>query len=252
MPSPMLVSGSANRGLAEGIASRLGVALSPAAVERFPDGEVHVALKEDPRGRHVVLMQPTSPPPNEHLIELLALADAARRAGASRITGVVPYFGYARQDRRDGVEAVMARLVADLIAAAGITDLISVDVHTQAIEGFFTLPVRRLTAVPLLADAIAQSLPGDAVIVAPDLGAAKLADVYASLLGLPVAIVHKVRTGPEAVAAVRITGDVHGRTPVVVDDMISTGGTIVSAVHAVEAQGARSGAIVAATHGLFA
>ncbi|MGE0059599.1 MAG: ribose-phosphate diphosphokinase, partial [Dehalococcoidia bacterium] len=112
--------------------------------------------------------------------------------------------------------------------------------------------VRRLTAVPLLADAIAQGLPGDGVIVAPDLGAAKLADAYASLLGLPVAIVHKVRTGPEAVAAVRITGDVHGRTPVVVDDMISTGGTIVAAVHAVEAQGARSGAIVAATHGLFA
>ncbi len=208
--------------------------------------------RQESDGRRVILIQPTSPPPDGHLMELLALSDASRRAGASRVTAVVPYFGYARQDRRTGFEAVTARLVADLMAAAGIQDLVTIDVHTQAIEGFFTLPVQRLSAVTLLAAAIAESLPEDGIIVAPDLGAAKLADAYASLLGLPVAIVHKIRTGPEAVAAVRITGDVRARTPIVVDDMISTGGTVVAAVNAVEAQGARSGAIVAASHGLFA
>jgi ribose-phosphate pyrophosphokinase len=248
----MLVCGGASPELADGIADRMGLALSQAVVERFPDGEVHVALGEDPRGRHVVLIQSTSPPPDQHLMALLALSDAARRAGAAKVTAVVPYFGYARQDHRAGFEAVTARLVADLMAAAGIGALISVDVHTQAIEGFFTLPVRRLSAVPLLAEAIADDLPDDSVIVAPDLGAAKLADAYASRLGLPVAIVHKLRSGPEAVTAVRVTGEVHRRTPIIVDDMISTGGTIVAAIHAVEALGARTGAIVAASHGLFA
>jgi ribose-phosphate pyrophosphokinase len=253
MTNPMLVAGSANPPLAEGIARELLLPLAPVKIERFPDGEVHVELEEDPRERDVFLIQPTSPPPDEHLFELLALADATRRGGAARITAVIPYFGYARQDRRaKGLESVAARLVADLMVAAGIQRVVTLDLHTDAIEGFFTVPVVRVTAVPALAEAIRSVQPENAVVVSPDLGAAKLADSYAKLLNLPVAIVHKTRTGPEAVTATRVTGEVQGRKPIIIDDMISTGGTIEAAAAAVAGAGAsRQGLIVAATHGLF-
>jgi ribose-phosphate pyrophosphokinase len=252
-PEPMLIAGTANRGLAEHVARALDSALAPVKIERFPDREVHVELQVSPREHDLFLLQPTSPPPDHHLFELLALADAARRAGAARITAVVPYFGYARQDRRaSGLEAVTARLVADLLVAAGVHRLITIDLHTDAIEGFFTIPVERLSAVSLLAEAIRSVRPDNGVVVSPDLGAAKLADGYAKLLDLPVAIVHKTRTGPEAVTTTRITGDVRGRTPIIVDDMISTGGTIEAAAAAVADAGANNeGLIVAATHGLF-
>jgi ribose-phosphate pyrophosphokinase len=250
---PLLFAGSANQPLAAGVAENLGLRLASVTVERFPDEEVHVVLEDSPRGRDVFLIQPTSPPPDQHLIELLALADASRRAGAASTTAVISYFGYARQDRRArGLEAVTGRLVADLLAAAGVQRVVTLDLHTDAIEGFFTLPVERLSAVPALAKAIARVRPDNGVVVSPDLGAAKLAETYAKLLDLPVAIVHKTRTGPEAVTASRVTGAVNDRTPIVIDDMISTGGTIKAAIQAVEAQGARrTGVIVAATHGLF-
>lgn len=250
---PLFFAGCANRPLAQDVARALSTSLASATVERFPDGEVHVALLENPRGREVVLLQPTSPPPDEHLFELLALADACRRAGAARITAVMPYFGYARQDRRaTGFESVAARLVADLLIASGVQRVVTLDPHTQAIEGFFTIPIERLSAVPVLADAIRPHRPPDGVIVAPDLGAAKLAEAYGRLLDLPIAIVHKTRTGPEAVSVSRISGDVQGKVPIVVDDMISTGGTIEAALRAVASAGAQRGnALVAATHGLF-
>ena len=248
-----MIAGSANPALAERVAQKLSRPLASLVIERFPDREMHVELLESPLGRDVFLLQPTSPPPDEHLFELLALADACRRAGAERITAVIPYFGYARQDRRaSGLEAVAARLVADLMVAAGVQRVITLDLHTDAVEGFFTVPVHRLSAVSLLADAIGKVRPDNGVVVSPDLGAAKLAERYAELLNLPVAIVHKTRTGPEAVTASRVTGDVRGRTPIIIDDMISTGGTIEAAVMAVTAAGAeREGIIVAATHGLF-
>jgi len=251
--SPTLIAGRANPALAEGVARCLGVALTPVTIERFPDGECHVQLQTSPRGQDVFLIQPTSPPPDEHVMELLSLADACRRAGAARVTAVVPYFGYARQDRRaKGLEAVTARLVADLMAASGVERVVTLDLHTEAIEGFFTLPVERLTAVPLLAEAIRSACPANGVVVAPDLGAAKLADAYGRLLDLPVAIVHKTRSGPEAVTVSGIAGEVRGRVPIIVDDMISTGGTIEAATWAVAAAGAqREGLVVAATHGLF-
>lgn len=250
---PMLIAGHANPELARVVAALLNQPLAPVKIERFPDREVHVQLLESPRGRDLFLLQPTSPPPDDHLFELLALADAARRGGAGRITAVMPYFGYARQDRRtSGYEAVGARLVADLLVAAGVQQLVALDLHTDAIEGFFTLPVERLTAVPVLAEAIRAVMPENGVVVAPDSGAAKLADSYARLLDLPVAVVHKLRSGPEAVTATRVTGDMGGRTPIIVDDMISTGVTIEAAVAALADAGAdNSGLIVAATHGLF-
>jgi ribose-phosphate pyrophosphokinase len=249
----MLIAGTANPGLAEAIAADLGRALTPVTIERFPDQELHVELQQSPRGRDVFLLQPTSPPPDAHLLEVLALADACRRGGAACVTAVIPYFGYARQDRRArGVEAVTARLVADLLVASGIQRLVTLDLHTDAIEGFFTIPVERLSAVPTLAAALAAVRPADGVIVAPDVGAAKLAETYARLLALPVAIVHKTRTGPAAVTASTVSGEVSGKTPIVIDDMISTGGTIEAAIEAVAALGARrGGTIVAASHGLF-
>jgi ribose-phosphate pyrophosphokinase len=248
----LLVDGTANSQLAEAVARLLDAPLADARVERFPDREAHVLFGQSPLGEDVFLLQPTSPPPDEHLLELLALADGCRRAGAASITAVVPYFGYARQDRRTGLESVMARLVADLMTVSGVDRLVSLDLHTDAIEGFFTVPVERLSAVPLLAEAIRQVQPHDGVVVSPDLGAAKLAETYAAILDLPVAIVHKTRSGPEAVKSTRITGDVRGRTPIVIDDMISTGGTIEAAVRAAVSAGAnREGVVVAATHGLF-
>jgi ribose-phosphate pyrophosphokinase len=250
---PMLIAGHANLDLAKDVASQLGLPLAPAKIERFPDREVHVELLESPRERDVFLLQPTSPPPDEHIFELLSLADAARRGGAARVTAVIPYFGYARQDRRaSGFEAVGARLVADLLTAAGVQRLVALDLHTDAIEGFFTGPVERLTAVPVLAEAIRKVVPQNGIVVSPDLGAAKLADSYARILNLPVAVVHKLRSGPEAVTATRVTGDVRGRTPIIVDDMISTGATIDAAAAAVADAGAdNQRLIVAATHGLF-
>ncbi|HLF77802.1 MAG TPA: ribose-phosphate pyrophosphokinase [Dehalococcoidia bacterium] len=251
--SPLLVAGSANRALAASVATHLGLPLAPVTIERLPDRELHVELHESPRHRDVFLLQPTSQPADEHLFELLSLADACMRGGAARITAVIPYFGYARQDRRaKGLEAVSARLVADLMVAAGVQRVVTLDLHTDAIEGFFTLPVERLTAVPLLAEAIKAVRPDNGVVVSPDLGAAKLAERYAGLLDLPAAFVHKTRTGPEAVAVSRITGEVRNRTPIIIDDMISTGGTIEAAIWAVAAAGAEcEGIIVAATHGLF-
>jgi ribose-phosphate pyrophosphokinase len=204
------------------------------------------------RGRDVYLVQPTGPPVDEHLMELLMLADASRRAGAARVTAVMPYFGYARQDRRaHGREPVGARLVADLIRTAGIERVVAIDLHSAALEGFFSMPLEHLSAVPTLAEA-ARALVGlDAVIVAPDLGAAKLADRYADLLDLPVAIVHKARISGEQVRVRRITGDVLDRQPIVVDDMISTGGTIEAAATALLAAGAAPEIMVVATHALL-
>jgi ribose-phosphate pyrophosphokinase len=251
--APLLFAGSAHPGLAAAVARELDLPLAPATLERFPDRELHVELREDPLDRDVFLLQPTCPPGDEHLFELLALADAARRAGAGRITAVVPYLGYARQDRRvRGFEAVGARLVADLLAAGGVGRLVGLDLHAPAIESFFAGPLVHLSAVPVLAGAIRALRPANGVIVSPDLGAVRLAERHAAALELPVAIVHKTRSGPERVSATRITGDVRGRTPVVVDDMIGTGATVEAAVHAVrEAGAARAGTIVAASHGLF-
>lgn len=247
-----LVSGSANRPLAEAIAARLGTDLADCTLQRFPDGELHVEVNQSVRGADIYLVQPTGPRVHDDLIELLLLADAARRAGAARLTAIVPYFGYARQDRRaSGREPVSARLVADLIVTAGVHRVVAVDLHSAAIEGFFSIPVEHLSAVPILAEAARAWVGPDGVVVAPDLGATKLAERYADRLGLPVAIVHKTRLSGEQVRVRRITGDVQGRRPVVVDDMISTGGTIEAAAGALLAAGCHPEIAVIATHGLL-
>jgi ribose-phosphate pyrophosphokinase len=249
-----LFAGSAHTTLAAEVASTLGVPLSPCELGRFPDGESNVRLCESPRGRDVYILQPTSPPADQHLFELLLIADAARRAGAARITAVVPYLGYARQDRRATEYApVAARVVADAVGAGAMDRLATVDVHTPALEGFFSIPVEPLTAVPLLAGAVQQLTDATTVLVAPDLGAAKLAERYAlQLHSQPaVAMVHKVRVSGSDVRVTRVTGDVQHRAPVIVDDMITTGGTIEAAVDALLAAGCLPRITVVAAHGLF-
>ncbi len=168
------------------------------------------------------LLQPTAPPIETHLLQLLLLADASRRAGAARVTAVIPYFGYARQDRRaSGREAVGARVVADMLPTAGIERVVAVDLHTTALEGAFGVPLEHLTATPVLAEALRPPYRERGVVLAPDAGAAKLAERWARVLNVPVAVVHKTRVGGEAVRTQGLAGDVRGRKPLIVDDMIS-------------------------------
>lgn len=220
-------------------------------MEEFPDDELHVVVEERLDEREVFLLQPTSPPVAENLLELLLLADACRRSGAARLTAVIPYFGYARQDRRsDGGEPVSARLTADLIGTR-FDRVLAVDLHNDSLEGFFSIPLEHLSAVPLLVQDLRSSLPEDGVVVSPDLGAVKLAQHYADLLDLPVAYVHKIREGGGEVSVRKIIGDVLGRSPILVDDMISTGETMAAAGKAALENGCRPAITLAANHGLL-
>lgn len=249
----VILTGSAHPTLASVIARHLGVPLAACVLERFPDGELHVELRESVRGRHVFLLQPTSPPVETHLFELLLLGDACRRAGARGRTAVLPYFGYARQDRRaGGREPIAARVAADVLAGAGIDTAVVLDLHSPPTEGFFSIPVEHLTAVPLLARAMHAGAGTAPVLVAPDLGAVRLADRYSRLLDWPVATIYKTRLSGRDVRVQQIVGDVRERTPFIVDDMISTGGTVAAAVRALLAAGCRPDVTVVATHGVFA
>jgi ribose-phosphate pyrophosphokinase len=248
-----ILSGSANYGLAEKIAKHLGVELAPRILERFPDGELHIEVQRSVRGCDVYLVQPTCPPVDEHFFELFLLADACRRAGAAHLTAVIPYFGYARQDRRShGREPVSARLVADLINASGLQRVVVVDFHSHAVESAFAIPVEHVSAIAILAEAVRSSVHKDAIVVSPDIGAVKMAERYAKLLDLSVAIIHKSRISGAEVSVQRIVGDVRGREALVVDDMISTGATIEKAIKALlEAGCSPSGVKVLASHALL-
>jgi ribose-phosphate pyrophosphokinase len=244
-----VVTGTANPALAQAVVDCLETGLAPCEVVRFPDGELRPVV-DSVRGDDVYVLQPTGPPVNDHLVELLLLLDACRRAGAARLTAVVPYFGYARQDRRDRPgAAVAAHVAAQAIASAGADRVVVVDPHTTALEAMSAAPVEMLTAAGVLGSALSAVVPADAVLVAPDLGAVKLAERYARLLGLPVAIVRKRRLTGIDVEADELVGDVTDLTPVVVDDMISTGGTVEAAVRVLVEHCATPDAIVAASHG---
>lgn len=246
-----IVAGTANPALAGSVADMLGIEPASAVVERFPDGELR-PVADGVRGADVYLLQSTSPPVNEHVMESLLLVDACRRAGAARITAVMPYFGYARQDRRGQAgQAIGIRVVANALASVGTSRLIVVDPHTVALEAICAVPVEMLTAVPVLAQALGEQVRDGAVVVAPDLGAVKLAEHYGGLLSRPVAVVRKTRLSGTRVVAEDLVGDVHDRPVVIVDDMISTGGTIEAAVEVVAVHGAAREIVVVATHGLF-
>lgn len=248
---PLLLSGTANPALAAAVAGELGVPLARAEVERFPDGEVTVRLLESVRRREVVVIQPTAPPADPHLMELLAFADACRRAAAARVIAVVPYFGYARADRRGGRrEPVTASLVATLMQAAGIDHVVTVDLHTLQVEGFFRIPMDSLTALIPLCDAVCAELPAGTTVVSPDAGRVPLATEYARRLGAPLAVLHKRRESGSETEVAHLVGEVEGRHCLLVDDMISTGGTLRKSVAALRDAGA-TGFTVAATHGLL-
>lgn len=248
-----LFCGNANRPLAEAVARALGIPLGKATVERFPDGEVRVRLLESIRGDDVYLLQSTAPPVNDHLMELLVLADAVRRSSAGRINAVIPYFGYARQDKQtQGREPITARLVAGLLEHVGIHRVITVDLHAPQIQGFFYQPVDELSAVRLFAEYLErQNLTENAVVVSPDSGRAEQARRLSERLNLPLAILAKRRTGPRETQVSYVIGDVAGKRPLIIDDIISTGGTIRRGVEALLAAGAAPEVIVMASHAVL-
>jgi ribose-phosphate pyrophosphokinase len=236
-----LFSGNANRALAEEIALYLRVPLADVEVSRFSDGEVFVQVNENVRGADVFVVQPTCPPVNDNLMELLIMIDAFKRASAHRITAVLPYYGYARQDRKvQGRMPISAKLVADLLEAAGVDRVLALDLHAGQIQGFFNIPVDHLFAGPVvMIDYLRKKDLKDAVIVAPDAGGVERARAIAKRLSAGLAIIDKRREGPNSAVAMHLIGDVEGRDAVVIDDMIDTAGTLAQAVGAVQREGAR-------------
>jgi ribose-phosphate pyrophosphokinase len=247
----ILFSGRANPELARAVAAVLGISPGRCAIENFPDDELRVEIQEEVQGKDIYLLQPTCPPVATHMFELLLLADACLKAGADRLTGLVPYYGYARQDRRSHRgEPVAARLLADLLCTR-LDRMVLLDLHNPAIEGFFPLPVEQLSAVPLLAEALRPGLSADHILVAPDLGAVKLAQRYADRLQLPLAYIHKERRSGTEVTVRSVIGEVRGRKPIIVDDMISTGGTLASAIRILLEKGCRPEVTLVTSHALL-
>lgn len=243
-------SGSANPALAQDIARHLNIPLGKLHISRFADGEIRVKIEESARGMDVFIIQPTCAPANDSLMELLILVDAFRRASAHRITLVIPYYGYSRQDKKQQPrEPVTARLVADLITTAGANRVLAVDLHAGQIQGFFQLPLDHLYAGPLIGHYLAEQglSDGDSVIVSPDVGGVARARALAEMLHAPIAIIAKRRPEPNKVEIVEIIGNVSGKTCVMVDDMIDTGGSVVSGSVALMERGARR-IFVACTH----
>ena len=237
-----IFSGSANRALATKIAARVGVPLSAATLGRFPDGEIYVTFEETVRGRDVFLVQPTALQPNEYLMELFLMADAARRASAQRVTAVIPFFSYARQDRKERSRVpISAKLMANLLVAAGVNRVLTVDLHSPQIQGFFDIPVDHLYAAPLLVRYLREQAPSDRrVVVAPDPGSLKMAYSYAQLLGSGLALAGKHRTSATEVEALELVGNVDGKDCVLTDDMTTTAGTLCAAAKLAKEHGARS------------
>ncbi len=244
-------AGGSNRPLATKISNHLGIRLGDARVERFADGEVRIKIEEDVRGTDVFLVQSTCPPVDTRLMELLLMIDAFRRASAERITAVVPYFGYARQDRKDeGRVPISAKLVSNMITTAGAHRLLALDLHAHQLQGFFDIPVDHLYAAPVFMRHFrAQKIPGLAV-VAPDVGSSKLARGYAKRLHAGLAIVDKRRTSDSETEVMSVIGEVDGRNVLLVDDMISTAGSITQAATKVKQMGARE-IYIAATHAVL-
>jgi ribose-phosphate pyrophosphokinase len=247
-----LFSGNANRPLAEEIAKTLQLPLGDADVSRFSDGEVYVQINENVRGQDVFVIQPTCPPVNDHLMELLVMIDAFKHASARRITAVLPYYGYGRQDRKVQPRVpITAKLVADLLTAAGAQRLLAVDLHAGQIQGFFNIPVDHLFAAPpVIIDHLAKKDLNDPVLVSPDAGGVERARALAKRLKAGLAIIDKRREGNNVAQFMHLIGDVKGRDAVIVDDMIDTAGTLIQAVDALRREGANR-VLACAVHGVL-
>ncbi|MCH8192595.1 MAG: ribose-phosphate pyrophosphokinase [Planctomycetes bacterium] len=247
-----IFSGSSNPHLADSVCTYLDVPLGRVQIKKFPDGEKWIRIAEDVRGSDCFVIQSTCLPVDEHLMELLIFLDCLRRASAQRITAVIPYFGYARQDRKDeGRVPITAKLVANLITTAGADRVLAVDLHANQLQGFFDIPVDHLSGELILRDYFSKRHFEELTVVSPDVGNMKIAAKYADDLGGDLAIVHKKRLAGDAVEASTLIGDVEGRWVLMVDDIIATAGTICSAAEMVKERGAK-GVTVGATHGVFA
>ncbi len=233
-------SGTSNQPLAKAICDYIGTPLGRSTVKPFPNGETFVKIEENVRGQDVFVVQSSSPPANEHLMEMFIMMDALRRASASRITAVLPFFGYARQDRKDQPRvAITAKLVANLVVAAGAHRVLTMDLHAQQIQGFFDIPVDHLYAAPVIFEYLKESALSDLVVVSPDLGGLKMAAAYAQTLGAELAIVAKRRVSPTETEAISVIGEIEGRNVLLVDDMTETAGTLVNAAALLKNRGAR-------------
>lgn len=229
-PEMKIFTGSAHPQLAADIATYLGQGLSDATVTTFPDGESFVKINDNIRGRDIFIVQPTCPPTNQNIMELLIMVDAARRASANRITAVIPFFGYARQDRKDQPRVpITAKLVANILVAAGVQRVLTMDLHAQQLQGFFDIPVDHLYALPVMVKHIRSMELSNLVVVSPDVGGVKMASAYAEALGAGLAIVVKRRRSATEVEPLHVIGDVEGKNVLIVDDITETAGTLVSA-----------------------
>lgn len=247
----LLFAGTSHPLLAQEIVDCLDVELGKIAIGRFPDGETSIQLLEEVHGRDVFVLQSVALNPNHYLVELLIMIDALKRAGAASVTAVIPYFGYCRQDRKDkpGLP-ITAKLVANMLVKAGVSHLITVDLHAGQLEGFFDIPVDNIVARPVLVEALKQRCSADLIVVTPDVGSIKLARAYAYSLGVDMAIIDKLRISATLVEDKNVIGDVKGKNVLLADDLCSTGGTLVSAAKACREKGAKK-IFAAVTHGLL-
>jgi ribose-phosphate pyrophosphokinase len=246
-----LIGGSANPELSQRISEKLDVPLTDPRLRRFPDGEINVKIEDSMRGHDVFVIQPTSPPVNEHLMELFIILDALRRASAGRVTAVIPYYGYARKERKTQPrEPISAKLVANFITLAGADRLLLLDLHAEAIEGFFDVPTDHLSPHHIIADHLKTLNLRHITIVAPDAGGGRRAEAVANNLAAPIAFGYKRRSSDDEVEVIAVSGDVKGRDCVVVEDIITTGGTIAKLAIALRSQGANK-VLVAATHAVL-
>jgi len=246
-----LFSGTANKPLADEIARHIGVTVGQVKLQRFADGEVYFQLLENVRGVDVFVVQPTCYPVDQHLVELLIMIDALKRASAGRITAVVPYYGYARQDRKDRPRvAVSAKLIADLLTTAGANRALFVDLHAAQIQGFFNIPVDHMFASPVLVGYFRELNLPNLTVVSPDAGGVERARHFAQKMGAPMAIVDKRRTDINVAEVMHVVGDVHGQTCLIIDDIIDTAGTLVKTVDALYANGA-AGVYACASHAVL-
>ncbi len=236
-----ILCGSAHPELVDRITEYLGVVRTDATVTAFPDGETFIKINENIRGRDVFIVQPTCPPVNQNLMELLIMVDAARRASAERITAVIPFFGYARQDRKDQPRVpITAKLVANLLVAAGVNRVLTMDLHAGQIQGFFDIPVDHLYAAPVLLKYLKEKELGKLVVVSPDVGGLKMSHAYAGALDAGLAIVAKHRVSATEVEAINVIGEVEGCDILLVDDLTETAGTLTAAAELLRARGAKS------------